>query len=397
MKYLEDKRMRSFLLIGVILVAFAFLFIKYDGFMRAVDKLINVAKPVIIGGFIAFALKKPLDMISKRYEKIYDNIYKAKLEKIKRQNRGVLPDELPPRSTLPFKLSIVTVYICVILFLALLMVIIVPQVAKSIGDFSENFDVYYRNIESIVNKYYKNNDDTIAKWIEELDILPKLYSLSSHIPTILMKTFGATANFVGSVIDIVLGVILSVYIMAEKNHLSEQGKKLGKRFCKPDKYALITKYLNLISDKFSSFISGQLTEAFVLGVMCFIGMTVLGFDYALLISVIIGLTNLIPIVGPIIGTIPGAIILLLANPKDAIWFVVFVIILQQIESNLIYPKVVGNSMGLPSLWVSVAVIVGGGLQGVFGMIVAIPLMSVVYTVLKEEVEKPNPASSGESS
>ena len=140
MKYLEDKRMRSFLLIGVSLVAFAFLFIKYDGFMRAVDKLINVAKPVIIGGFIAFALKKPLDMISKRYEKIYDNIYKAKLEKIKRQNRGVLPDELPPRSTLPFKLSIVTVYICVILFLALLMVIIVPQVAKSIGDFSENFD-----------------------------------------------------------------------------------------------------------------------------------------------------------------------------------------------------------------------------------------------------------------
>ncbi len=392
MKYLEDKRMRSFLLIGIILVAFAFLFIKYDGFIKALDKFVSVARPVIIGGFIAFALKKPLDMISSSYEKIYDKMYQSKLEKLKRQNRGVLPDVLPRRSTMPFKLSILTLYFCVILFLALLMCIIVPQVAQSISDFSENFDVYYRNIEVIVNKYYHNNDDTIAKWMEELNILDKIYSLSSHIPTILMKTFGATASFLGTLVDIVLGVILSVYIIAEKNHLKEQGQKLGKRFCKPEKYSLISKYLTLVSDKFSGFISGQLTEAFILGGLCFIGMTLLGFEYALLISVIIGLTNLIPIVGPIIGTVPGAFILLLVNPKDAVWFVVFVIILQQIESNLIYPKIVGNSIGLPSLWVSVAVIVGGGLQGVFGMIVAIPLMSVIYAILKEEVEKVDEAS-----
>lgn len=389
MKYLEDKRSRNTLVVGIILIALVFLFIKYDGFILAMNKLLNVVRPVLIGAFIAFALKKPLNIIHNFYENRYSVIYDKKLEKIKRKNNGVLPSVLPERSRLPFRLAVASLYVLVILFLALLVIIIVPQLVESIGSFSANFDGYYMNVEKIIRQYYNNNSLPIAKWIQDLDLIKKVYSLAEYVPDILLKTFGATADFFRMVIDLFLGVILSVYIIAEKNHFKIQGKKLGKRFLKKEKYNIAGKYIKLISEKFSDFISGQLTEAVILGVLCFIGMKIFGFEYAVLISTIIGLTNLIPIVGPIIGTIPGAFILLLADPYDALWFIVFIVILQQIESNLIYPKVVGESMGLPALWVSVAVIVGGGLQGVFGMVIAIPLMSVVYTVLKEKVNENN--------
>ncbi len=387
MKYLEDKRVRSFILAGIILLTFAFLFIKYDGFMLAVNKVINVSRPVIIGCFIAFALQKPLNFITSKYEKKYEKIYQKKLQRLKKKNNGVLPSQLPKRSTLPSKLSLLTLYLLVLLFLALLVVIIVPQLVTSIKTFSDNFDNYFRNAESLIQKYYKNEDSTLVQWIEELDILDKIYGLAEYLPDVLMKTFGITASLLGTIVDLFLGVVLSVYILAERNHLKNQGQRLGKRFLKPEKYGKISKYLRLIAEKFSGFISGQLTEAFILGMLCFIGMRIFGFEYAVLISTIIGMTNLIPIVGPIIGTIPCAFILLLVNPSDAVWFIVFIIILQQLESNIIYPRVVGSSMGLPALWVSVAVIIGGGLQGIFGMVVAIPLMSFIYTVLKEKTEE----------
>ncbi len=387
MKYLEDKRVRSFIVAGLILLTFAFLFIKYDGLMLAVNKVINVIRPVIIGCFIAFAFQKPLNFISSKYENKYDKIYQRKLQRLKKKNNGVLPSQLPKRSTLPSKLSILTLYILALLFLTVLVVIIVPQLANSIKMFSDNFDEYYRNVEDLIQKYYKNEDSTLIQWIEDLNIPDKIYGLAEYLPDVLMKTFGITASLLGTIVDLFLGIVLSVYILAERSHLKSQGQRLGKRFCKPEKYEKISKYLHLIAEKFSSFISGQLTEAFILGILCFIGMSIFGFEYAVLISTIIGLTNLIPIVGPIIGTIPCAFILLLVNPTDAVWFIVFIIILQQLESNIIYPRVVGSSMGLPALWVSVAVIIGGGLQGIFGMVVAIPLMSFIYTVLKEKTEE----------
>jgi len=394
-KYLEDKRSRNTLIVGIILVVVIFLFIRYDGFVLAMNKFFSVLRPVLIGGVIAFALKKPLEKIHQIYEKRYDVIYNNKLEKLKKKNNGVLPAVLPEKSNMPFRFAVMTVYLAVILFAALLVIIIVPQLIDSTSKFSENFDGYYVNVEKLIKKYYNDQNLPFAKWIQDLDIIKKIYGLSEYVPDILMKTFGVTAGFFRVLIDVILGIILSVYIISENDHLKIQGKKLGKRFLKKDKYDIAGKYLNLISDKFSSFIGGQLTEAIILGILCYIGMKIFGFDYAVLISTIIGLTNLVPIVGPIIGTVPGVFILLMADPSAALWFVIFIVILQQIESNLIYPKVVGGSMGLPALWVSVAVIVGGGLMGVLGMIIAIPLMSVVYTVLKEKVDE-QPANQEET-
>ena len=139
--------------------------------------------------------------------------------------------------------------------------------------------------------------------------------------------------------------------------------------------------------RFSGFVSGQLTEAVILGVLCFLGMSLFGMEYALLISVIIGLTNIIPIFGPIIGTVPGALILLMVEPMKAVWFVVFIVVLQQIESNLIYPKVVGGSIGLPGIWVMFSVLIGGSLFGLPGVLLGVPTFAVIYTLIARAVKK----------
>ena len=147
----------------------------------------------------------------------------------------------------------------------------------------------------------------------------------------------------------------------------------------------ISSTLSLISQTFSNYIAGQIIEAFVLGTLSFIGMTIFGFEYPLLISVFLGVTSLIPVIGPYIGTIPSAFILLLISPLKAFWFIIFVIGLQQIESNIFYPRVVGTKVGLPAIWVLVAVLVGGGLFGIIGILIAVPTMSVIYDLSRKRI------------
>ena len=183
-----------------------------------------------------------------------------------------------------------------------------------------------------------------------------------------------------------MGIVFSVYILLDKQRLKKNAKTIAKLVFK-SKYNRLEKIMTLAYDTFANFISGQLTEAVILGIMCFIGMSIFRFDYAPLISVIIGITNMIPIVGPILGTIPGAFIQLLVDPIKAVWFVVFIIVIQQIDSNLIYPKVVGNSIGLPALWVLFAITVGGGIGGVLGMILGVPIVSILYALIGEKIRK----------
>jgi predicted PurR-regulated permease PerM len=148
------------------------------------------------------------------------------------------------------------------------------------------------------------------------------------------------------------------------------------------------KYLLVISNKaFNLFVIGQLTEALVLGGLCFIGLVLLHFNYPLLISVIIAVTSLIPVAGVFIGAIPSIFILFIAEPIQALWFILYIIVLQLVETNLIYPRVVGDSLGLPSLWVLLAILVGGGLMGVMGILLSVPIVSVLYQLIKEYTQK----------
>lgn len=391
--FAKSDLMKSILLSGVILLILAFMLIRYEGFFEIVSKVSRVFRPVLIGGIISFILNKPLNKINSFYQRIAQNKYDKRAKKHKKPAKFI--DQGKNRK-LPYFLSVVTVYLLTISIIAVLLLFIIPQLIDSIKLFAENFNAYYNNFLNFIDK---NSSQYDFKWVKELNLQERLESLSlsevsKYAPDVLKTTFGITAgifgftiSFISVVVDVVVGIVFSIYILTDKERLKRQAKSVTKMIFKEKAYERVSYYTRLTTQTFTQFLSGQITEAILLGLFCFIGMTVIGFEYPLMISTIIGITNIIPIVGPIFGTIPGVIVLLLVNPAHALWFLVFIIVLQQLESNLLYPRVVGSSVGLPPLWVLLAVLIGGGLGGVLGMIVAVPFMSIIYTIVKEEVNK----------
>lgn len=197
---------------------------------------------------------------------------------------------------------------------------------------------------------------------------------------VINTTLSATTSIVTAVINFVLALVFSVYVLAQKETLKRQSEKVLARIMKPERKKKLIALLALVNRTFTNFITGQLTEAVIIGALCFIGMAIFSMPYAPAISVLVGFTALIPVFGAFIGTAIGAFLILLVKPIQALWFIVFIIVLQQFEGNLIYPKVVGKSVGLPGIWVLVAVTIGGNAMGVIGMLISVPLCSVLYVL-----------------
>ena len=202
---------------------------------------------------------------------------------------------------------------------------------------------------------------------------------------VLASTFWVAERAINSTVNFFIALVFSFYILAQKEKLGNQASRVLRAYT-PDKvYETSMRVFKLLHDNFSKFITGQCIEAVILGTLFVVSMTVFRFDYALMIGVLIAFTSLIPIVGAFIGCIVGAFLILVVNPFQAVLFVILFLVIQQIEGNLIYPHVVGNSVGLPSIWVLVAVTIGGSLLGVVGMLIFIPLMSTVYALVRESV------------
>lgn len=345
---------------AAVIILMIFAVWRYDLIFAMLGKILSILRPVFIGGGLAFILNAYVNKVMKFWRK----------------------DKVSEKTA--YRISVVVVYILFLGIMAALVCFVVPQLVSSAEFFFDSFETYYKNFtawaEDILLRF-----DFISFDEEKIltAVSDKIMTFSENIPELLGKTLNVTTGIIGAVTDIFIGFIVSVYILIGKNDFKRQFSKAGKALLSSRHYKKASEMYHLVSTTFSHFISGQLTEAVILGVLCFIGMCVFGFDYALLISVIIGSTNLIPIFGPIIGTIPCAFILLLVDPKQAVWFVIFEIILQQLESQLIYPHVVGNSVGLKPFWTLFAILVGGGLFGIAGMIFAVPAMSVIYTLARD--------------
>jgi predicted PurR-regulated permease PerM len=386
----NNRLAKTIVFSGTVLLIVAFVIMRYEGFIDVFSKILNIFRPVIIGCIIAFALNRPMNFFHVKYRRLFA-IIKNSFRKKKHIRKIRLASGKPP-----FIAACITTYLLSIAVLTGIICFIVPQIANSITLFSENFSSYADNFIKFVesNKFSINsffdsdffNDKININEIKD-KIQSKLSGITDYIPTLLEKTYSITSGIISGTIDIVLGVVFSIYILLDKQSLKKNAKAITKMLLKENKYNKFERIIKLAYNTFSNFISGQLMEAVILGVLCFVGMSIFGFDYAPLISVIIGITNMIPIAGPIIGTIPGALILLLINPIKAVWFVVFIIVIQQIDSNLIYPKVVGNSIGLPALWVLFAITVGGGLGGVLGMVLGVPIVSIIYTLVNEKIKE----------
>ncbi|MBQ8904796.1 MAG: AI-2E family transporter [Ruminococcus sp.] len=367
--FINSTLVKSMIFSGGVLIVLAFIILRYEGFFAVCDAVGDVFRPIAIGILLAFLLNRPFLALERGLLKLT-----AKCNKKKQ-----------PSERLSYVLALVLTYLSAAFLLAGLVGILIPRISESADLFVDNLGGYLTNLETYIERLRATK---LFSGLEtmDIDIEEKIKGVADYLPDMLLKTYDMTAGLIGAVIDFAVGVVFSIYILADKRRLKKQAQSLSRIVLKK-RYPRFAEIMNLAVTTFSDFASGQCMEAVFIGIFCFIGMQIFGFDYAVLISVIIGMTNMIPIVGPFIGTIPCAFMLLLVDPKQALWFVVFIVVLQQLESNLLYPRVVGKSVGLPPLWVLAAVMIGGGLGGVLGMVIGVPLCSIIYVLVERRIQE----------
>ncbi len=344
----------------IALGAFVFIaaLIKLDEFLLFLNKLITLCFPVIFGFILAVLLDSPV----KKAEELLG-------KKIKQNDR------------LRRILAVFSIYFIIVGIIAAVFVYLIPSLLESVKLFAGSFDNLYGRFMKKLESTKEQTNFSIAEMIGNgVDLL--IEYVKKLLPMIAEKTvdfFTGAANFI-------ISAVISAYFLIDKEKALCAVGKILTAFLGEEKMCTAVKYAGLITGCFSRFIRGQLTEAAVLGILCFLGNIIFGFDYPLLIAAIIGITALIPVVGAFIGTIPAALMLFRVEPVKAVWFVVFIIVLQQIEGNIIYPKIVGKSVGLPPVIILIAIFIGAGLGGSAGILLSVPAASAIYLIITEKAE-----------
>ncbi|MFL0194401.1 AI-2E family transporter [Clostridium sp. WILCCON 0269] len=359
-----------------ILVVLAFvLYIVFNHWNNVMGMLNHVYKlffPFILGGCIAFIINIPVTYISKKLLKLKR---KGPYKVLMNHSRGI---------------SIVVSCFLIIGVLALISSIIIPNIIDTIKILPSAFDsstiVFQKWLDS--NTWLSNNVMNLVNnmgidW-ENIFNTVKSTAFNSASAAVL-STLHVATTFASATVEFILAFIFAIYILAQKEKLGTQFKKLLYAFVKKEKVYSILKLLNLTSKTFSNFITGQCTVSAILGVMFFVTLMLFKMPYALVISILIGFFSIIPVLGSVIGFCLGAFLILMVSPIKAGIFIFIFLAIKQLEDNLIYPKIVGNSIGLPSIWVIFAITLGGKTFGVPGMILFIPLFSVAYVLLRKEV------------
>ena len=351
---------------------------------------IGLVLPFLIGGSLASIINVPMRFLER---KLFDEPY-AKRKKMPQQKKNI--PEKPPiwwRMKRPLSLILSLILVVGVIFLG--MFLIVPEIADSFSTIA----VSIKQFPEQVHRWSLQLMDympQIAVWLEQLDqnmdidwqktIMEAISFLQNGAGNVLSTTFNVAASIFSGIVTGFLAIVFSFYLLLNKEKLGGQIKQILYAYMKDEHADYIVRVGRMANKTFSSFLSGQCIEAVILGSLFFVAMTIFRFPYALMISVLIAFTALIPVFGAFIGCIVGAFLILLLNPIQAIWFVVLFLVLQQFEGNVIYPKVVGGSVGLPAMWVLVAVTLGGSTMGVVGMLVNIPLFSVLYSLFREAVK-----------
>ena len=339
--------------------------------LKAIDNLVAITLPVIFGIVLAFLLNIPMSFLER---KIILLIQKLKVDK-KRAFKISRAISL---------LLVLLIFICVITFT---INIVIPEIIKSFYIFIEKAPEQIKNIQGLLIKNYDNYlIDSVLSKIQQID-----GDISKTINNLVQITFSGVLNITLGItnilINFILGLIISIYILLEKETLKYQLKLLINTVA-TDKYkSSIIEILKLIYSKFKKYIFGQAIDSAILFIMIFISMTIFKIPYAIFISFILAICAAVPILGPLIGIIITTIIMIIAGYKNILFFILIVVLMQQIEGNIIYPIVVGNSIGLSSLYIVVVVIVFSSLFGIFGVIIGVPLCGVLYEIICKYVYK----------
>lgn len=327
--------------------------------------VLSAFMPIIYGFFIAFII----NLFMRPLESVYDKLFKKKKINFKIKRALCL---------------IISIVLVVSIVLAVLFLVI-PELVNTVYSFIHELPKYMASAEAKLNEIEKNfhtfNFQLPELNAEELEArFIKLLTEKGF--DFVNMTINLTSSIFSGVFNFVVSFFFAIYMLAQKEKLCHTIKRFLFAFIPISVANKILSWTKVTNKTFTKFATGQLTEAVILGALCFVGMIILGIPYPLIISILIGFTALIPVFGAFIGIIIGAVLIVLVNPVKAVWFVIFMIILQQLEGNLIYPKVVGKSVGLPGILVLAAVTVGGNAFGLLGMLLSVPIVSVIYFGLR---------------
>lgn len=345
---------------------------KYEMVFSVFRFILNILLPFIIGGAIAFVLNVPMNFFQRKLfpaEKIEKNKTLAKLEK---------------------PVSLIISLICVIGVIVLVMFVVIPQLKATFVNLGQSIQAFIPQIQEWAKIWFSDNPDVMATvnnlqfdWSKIMNAGFDFFK--SGAGSVLDSTIVAVKSILEFLTTFFIAFVFAIYILLQKEKLNVQTRKVLFAFVRKGRAEAILEVCSLTYSTFSSFLTGQCVEAVILGSMFLVVMSILNLPYALLVGVLIAFTALIPIFGAFIGCGVGTLLIFMVDPMKALMFIVLFLVLQQIEGNFIYPHVVGNSVGLPSMWVLAAVSVGASLMGVVGMLIFIPLVSVLYALFREIV------------
>lgn len=363
---MKDKTRKDIIIIISYIALVIFALVNFSKIFVFLGKVISIFSPFLLGIILAFVLNVLNNFIEK---KIFGKIKPSKIwNKIKRP--------------LCITLSLILVFLTIFFVMNLL----IPQLKNSASLFTDTLPAYKEDIIGILNKF-DIDESTVNKVGEYLDNFGKV--ITDYIKGNSKDVITVTTEVATSVVNIIskgiITLVFAIYMIAQKETLSRQINKIMRAYLKPKTINKINTVGTLANKTFSNFVTGQCLEALIFGSLVFVGMLIFRFPYASTIGVLLGFTALIPIFGAFIGTAIGFILIMMVSPVKAILFVVFIIVLQQIEGNLIYPRVVGKSIGLPGMWVLLSVTVGGSIGGILGMLIATPLCSLLYALFTKMV------------
>lgn len=365
----------AFLVIAAAILL-VFIFVNYEGFQKIVGAVRTALAPVIIGGVMAY-LMNPLMMF---FEGRFKPVFYRHARRMSRADRTARV------------LSIIVTIIVVFFLIGLLIYLIVPQLTETINGIIDNMD---GQVEKVTDWYIglELEKTWAGEYIDSAFQQATLFvndfvdnKLISTATDVLGSVAAGVKSFVGTMYNILVGLIFSIYILGYKEKLAALSKKILYAVFKRRKSNTILRITRACHAKFIGSITGKIVDSALVGLLCFVAMSIFGIPYAILVSVIVGVTNVIPFFGPIIGAVPSGILILFASPIDCLYFLILIVVLQQLDANVLTPKIVGDSIGLSPFWVLFACTVFGSLWGVLGLLVGVPLMACIYMIVKELVE-----------
>lgn len=360
---MEKRTLKMYLLLISYAIGLILVVVHFEDILRGIGFFFKLLTPLFVGIVIEFVLNRPYEW--------FRSWYGRKMKLGPKTAKGI---------------AILTVYLLAFGVVILIVSMVIPELARNLKMFAASADLYLAETQRSLNcitdmlgiQTIDISDLTVV--VEEY-FSPLINTMNQMLPQIIE----VTVNFASKIANAFIAIALSIYIMSGKEKLLMQIRR-SLRVYLPLRYqGGLERIYRTVSQVFGDFVAGQCKEAVILGILCFVGMMILRLDYAGLISVIIAVTALIPILGAYLGGIIGAVLQLFVSPGRAVLFLIFLIILQQVEGNIIYPRVVGRKIGLPGMWVLLGISVGGGLLGIWGMLLAVPFTTIIYQFLKRDV------------